>query len=534
VANLLLARAADRAREIAIRASLGASRMRLIRQLSIESLVLACAAGVLGLVLSIYFVKLFSFAFAAREIGSNESSVPFWVDLSMDWRVFSYLAALCAAASFIFGLAPAFHLSRVDLHPALSDGARGVGASVRARRWAHSLVIVELSLAMVLLVAGGLLVRSVVESYRAGQILDTTDLTTMQFTLAGQGYASPSSRQQLLRQFDERLASNRDIASATLASNIPFIPGGARRGISLDGRSEGDDSAQREVTFITIDSSYFRTLDVPIIRGRDFTALDAAPGQDAVIINQRLATAFFDGGDPIGRRIHLTAPANGNASAASFTIVGVSPTVPQFSIPPDPGRPPAAVVYAPLMRPPAPPSTVSLIVRGRTGAANVVEAVRQQLRALDPDVPLYFVRSMDDAAGEMGFQTQGALRLFGFFAVIAFVLAVTGLYAVTAHGVTQRTGEIGVRMAFGAQRAAVLWLFLRRTLVQVSFGLALGLLGSLAAGRLVESSLVQTSPRDAFTLASVAILLGAVSIAAALIPARRAARLDPAVTLRCE
>jgi predicted lysophospholipase L1 biosynthesis ABC-type transport system permease subunit len=221
-----------------------------------------------------------------------------------------------------------------------------------------------------------------------------------------------------------------------------------------------------------------------------------------------------------------------SAEAVAATIVGMSPTIPQFPIPGKLGNPPDAVVYAPLERGADAPATVSLIVRGDARA--VVGRVREELRALDPDLPVYFVRSMSDAAGDMQFQVQGILRLFGFFAVIAFVLAAVGLYGVTSHAVTQRTAEIGVRMALGAQRSAVVWLFLRRTLVQVAVGLVIGLAAAYAVGRVLESALVQTNARDPLTFACVAALLVVVSCAAAWIPARRAARLDPAVTLRYE
>jgi putative ABC transport system permease protein len=284
------------------------------------------------------------------------------------------------------------------------------------------------------------------------------------------------------------------------------------------------------VPYVYIGSRYFDTLGLRLLRGHAFTARDSMPGQEGAIVNQQFAAKFFADEDVIGRRLRLTNPNAQSTPAPWFTIVGVSPTVPQFT---DRWEP-EPVVYIPLRAEPAPHRFAAVMVRGRLGPANTTTLLREEVRALDPELPLYMVETMDQVVTNLraGHRMLGSVLVL--LASIALALASLGLYAITAQGVTRRTQEIGVRMALGAPAAHVLRLFLRRTLWQLAIGITAGLAGALALGTVLQSWMVQTDARDPVTLGAVAIFLIIVALLACLLPARRATRLDPALALRHE
>jgi putative ABC transport system permease protein len=535
VANLLLARSADRAREIAVRVSVGATRWQIVRQLLIESIVLAFLGGLLGLVLSLYEVRVFSNAFEMKEVGGTETFAPFWLDLSMDWRVFGFLAALCLGSSILFGLAPALHVSKSDVQGGLKDGGRGTAGSIRTRKWVNGLVVGQLVLALVLLTGAGLLVRSTIAAYRTSLAFDTSNLMTMRLTLPKQMYGTPDERRKFLLRLEDELRGGPGGLTATLVSNLPFVPGGTRMHFSVDPESSLRlDQPLPVVTRIDIGPRYFETLRVPLLRGRSLDARDAVSGQSSVVINQRLASVFFPDADPLGQRIYLTDPDAPARLASPFTVVGISPTVPQYTFPPTEGKLPDPVVYVPFHLETAPEGVASIIVRGTSGASTTAASMREVIRALDPDLPLYFMRTMDDVADEVRFQVRTIGLLFGLVAAIAFALASIGLYGVTARTVTHRIPEIGIRMALGAKRVEVMWLVLRRALIQIGIGLLVGVAGALSLGIVLRGFLIQTSARDPLTLFTVCLLLVVVSLGACAVPAWRAARLNPIEALRHE
>jgi predicted permease len=531
VAALMLARAASRAREIAIRSSLGATRWRIVRQLSIESLLLAAVAGITGLVLSQWGVRFFGVFFETREIGAlDQKWMPYWVDLSMDHRVFAFVAALCLGSSILFGLAPALHISRTNTNDVLKEHARSAGAGVRIRRWTTSLMVGELALALTLLSGAGLLVRSFLIHYATSTVIDTRNLAIARTVLPVPKYATAESRKAFFDRLDERLAARRGVADASVASDVPLVPLYApSQTLSIEGRPNGKPPS---ISHVYVGSRYFDTLGLHVIQGRTFTPADGEAGREVAIVSQRFATTYFSNQDPLGRRIRLTS-ATATASSSTppwITIVGIVPTIPEVAMrEPDP-----PLVYLPLRADPAPGRSVSVVMRSDAGLASIRTWLRDDGRALDPDLPWYYIQSMDPVVA----QTRESLRmmgvLFALLAVIGVVLSAVGLYALTAHGVAQRVHEIGIRIALGAQTSEVVWLFMRRTLVQLVIGLALGLGGALSVGRLIQSSLVRTSPRDPMTLMSICVLLVAVALLAALVPARRAARVDPVVALRHE
>jgi putative ABC transport system permease protein len=386
----------------------------------------------------------------------------------------------------------------------------------------------ELALALTLLSGAGLLVRSLFIHYMTPTVVDTRHLTIARTVLPPQKYATPQQRKAFVEQLDLRLAARQPAALAAAAGDAPLVPlFGPSRTLIVDGRP---DQKPPSVSHVYVGERYFDALGLHVRRGRAFAPGDGAAGREAAIVSERFAATFFPGEDPLGRRIRLVSANAQDPPLPWMTIVGIAPTIPEVAVrPPDP-----PLVYLPLRGELAPGRSVSVIVRSDASLGAITTWLREDVRALDPDLPWYYVQTLDAAIA----QTRDSVRmmgaLFGLLAVIGVVLASVGLYALTAHGVRQRAQEIGVRMALGAQGHQVVWMFLRRTLVQLAVGVAIGLAGALSAGTLLQGFLVGTAPRDPLTLASICALLAIVALTAAFFPARRAARVDPVVALRYE
>jgi putative ABC transport system permease protein len=525
VANLLLARSANRAREMGVRISLGASRWRIVRQLLVESVLLSIVSGLLGLALASVGVRLFDAA--TQDVGK-----PYWIQFTMDGQVFAFFAAVCLGTGIVFGLAPALHVSKTDLNEVLKEGGRSGSSGVRARRWTSALIVAELALTLVLLAGAGLMMRSFLNLYRLDVGVETSQLLTMRLNLPNQKYPTPERRRIFYDRLDQRLAGLSGIQAATITTNMP-LGGGFPRLLSMDGKEPTPGEQPPTVTQVTIGPRYFETLGIKVLRGRAFDELDGTAGHDSVIVNQRFATMHFGNEDPIGRRIKLTVdgPQSPGAPPALWTtIVGIAPTVRQRMQPGDDA--PDPVAYIPLRA--HAPSFMMLLIRAQRDAASLTSLARDEVRAIDPDLPLFGILTMDQQLA----QQRWAFRIFGsmfaIFALIALALSTVGLYAVTAYSVAQRTQEIGVRMALGAQAAQVLWLILRRSLVQMAIGLTIGIAGAVGVGRLLSSVLFQTGARDPILMLGIISLLIVVSTSACLWPARRATRLDPVSALRDE
>jgi predicted permease len=522
VANLLLARSANRSREISVRVSLGATRWRIVRQLLVESLLLAIISGVLGLGLSLIGIRLFDAAVA--DVGK-----PYWIQFTFDARVFGFLAAICLGTGLIFGLAPALHVSKTDINEVLKEGGRS-GSGLRARRWTGVLIVAELALTLVLLSGAGFMMRSLLVLYQRDVGVETSHLLTVRLQLPNRKYTTPEQRRDFYKRLDERLAAIGNVQASTITTNPP-MGGGNPRLLVVEGREPAAGEQPQTVTQVMIGSRYFETIGLQIARGRAFDELDGTAGHENAIVNQRFVAMHFPGEDPIGRRIRLTpeGPAQGAAAAPTVvTIVGIAPTVRQRNFQellPDP------VVYVPLRS--QAPNFAMLMLRTPGDPAALTAAVREEVRALDADLPLFGILTLDQALAQGRWMFQVIGTMFTVFALIALALSAVGLYAVTAYSVSQRTQEIGVRMALGAQAQQVWWLILRGSIVQLTIGLAIGIGGAIGVGKLLDSVLVK-SGSDSLTLSTIAALLTLVALAACFWPARRATRLDPVSALRYE
>jgi predicted permease len=519
-ANLMLVRSRRRSREIAIRKSLGATRWRVVRQLLVECLLVALAAGALGFALSVAGIRLYAYAV-------SDIDFPYWYNerWTMDGRVFMFFVTMCLGTGFVFGLVPALQLSRPDFNEALKSTSPTSTAGHSMRHWTNGLLIVQLAFTLTLLAAGGLMMRSFFAMYRADGVVDSSSILTASLQVPASKYSTPAERVALYSRLEDRLSEVGPVSSVTVVSTPPFI-GAAQRHLAIDGRPTAAGDPPRTVSFVTIGSRYFETLGVRVLRGRPFTASDGTPGHDTAIVTDRFVTMFFANEDPIGRRICVTSPNAGGAQPLCGQIVGVSPTIrQQFQSDLDP------VVYFPYRASPGP---ANLMMRSALDFRAVEFLIRDEIRALDPDVAAYRFRPLDVWAG----QSRAMYRVFGsmfaIFAWMALALSAVGLYAITSYAVTQRIQEIGVRIALGAQAVQVVWLFARQSLAPLAIGLIAGMVGALGAGSLVRSLLVEVGAADPIMLVSIALLFVLVATLACLIPARRATRLNPVTALRHE
>jgi len=524
VANLLLSRSANRVREIALRTALGATRWRVVRQLLVESVVLAFIGGSIGLLLADWGVRVF-------DAAVTDPGKPYWIDFRVDYVVFGYVAAICVLTAILFGLAPALHVSRTNNNEVLKEGGRGSTGTRRARWLSGTMVVTELALTVVLLAGAGLMIRSFMklQTFDVGFPID--HLMTMRMQLPETKYANAEARRAFYARLEPGLAALSGVEAVAITTTVPPFRAG-ERSFEIDGRPARQPDAQSpNVATVTISPRFFEVVGVRMRRGRAFHDTDGAAGSETVIINERMASQFFAGEDPIGRRLRFVPrePAPGQPAPVWRTIVGICPSIRHSETR---EIEPSAVVYIPHRQ--DPPSSASLLVRSQLQPSSLVESLRRGVQAIDSDQPVFTIQTLDQMLEE----ERWPFRVFGvmwaIFAVIALVLSSVGLYAVMAYSVTQRTPEIGVRMALGAQARQVRWMILKLGLVQLALGLTLGLAGALALSRVLQEIIVGISSTDLITFATITVLLTIVSVAACLLPARRATRVDPLVALRAE
>ena len=525
VANLLLARASTRAREVSVRVSLGASRGRVVRQLLIESLMLALIATAIGFGIALVGIRLFDAA--TQDVGK-----PYWIQFTLDARVFAYIALVAVGTAFMFGLAPALHIARTDVNEILKEGGRSGSAGTRVRRWTGVLVVGELALTLALLAGAAFMLRNFMTLYRLDLGIDTARLLGMSLVLPDAKYPSLEQRLAFYDQLQQRLGAR--FSAVSVATSRP-AQGGLVRRFEVTGRPKASETELPDVTMLGVDARYFDTIGIRPLRGRAFSDADGMPGQETAVINTRLAQLHFPNEDPIGRQIVLSLdpalgdPPPGIPMSQSLTVVGIVPNVRQRSLQ---ERDPDPIAYVPFRMQPR--GSMVILARSDRDPHQLTPVLREEMRALDPDLPLFEIRTVDEALAESRWPFRVFGAMFALFAAGALLLSAIGLYAVTSYSVRQRTQEIGIRTALGAQSSQVAWLFVRRAITHLAIGLTIGVAGAIGVGSIFEAAdlLVHINGRDPLTIGSIALLLIVVSLTASLWPALRATRLDPVVALR--
>ncbi len=527
VANLQLARSVSRAREVAVRMAMGATRWRVVRQLLIESILLGILAGILGLALASVGVRVFDASVA-------DTGKPYWVIFKIDYVVLAFLAAVCVLTGVLFGMAPALHVSKTNVTGVLKDGGRGTTGGRRMRWLTGTMVVVEVALTIVLLVGAGLMVRSFLNLHKLELGFSTKNVMAMQLQLSGDNFKTPESRRAFYDRLHPRLAALPGAEAVALATAVPPFMN-ARRTLHVEGRPAPKIDDTPGVVFVQVSPPFFDVVGVSILRGRRFSDADGAPGAESVIINERLAAQYFPNEDPLGRRLKFVVPppARGAAPAPAEpwrTIVGIVPAI-RHSSPQD--ERPVGAIYAPFRQEAS--RYASVMVRSSLPASTMMDALRREVYAADRDQPVYNMRTLDQMVTRAMWPYRVFGTLFAIFALLGLLLSMVGVYAVMAYSVTQRTAEIGVRMALGAPGPRVTWMVLRRGISQLAIGMTIGLGGAyFISSVLPRELLIRIEPTDPITFVSIGMLIAVVAIAACLVPARRAMRIDPIVALRAE
>ena len=517
VANLVLARGADRRRELAVRIAIGAGRRRLVRQLVTESLVLAVAGGVVGGLLSVGGIRLFRLAFPG--------DVPFYIHLGVDGTALAIVAVVTLATGILFGTWPALRATSVDLAGTLRDGQRG-GEGVDRGRLRRILVTVEFALSFALLVGAGLLIKS----YRG---LTGTDLgfeehgiLSARVSLPTATYDTPARRVTFYLQLLERLEGLPGVTSVGSAGGIPFSGWNIQGEMAIEGRPPRRQGDELTVHFQEITPGYFPTIGTPIVRGRNLTLADRDSANPVGLINETLARREFAGVDPVGQRIRTGGEDSRNRW---ITIVGVVRDIRHYRLP----QPMGPALYLPYGGDNFPNQTV-VIRTSLPDPHTLVAPLQAVLKEIDPAVPAYAIRTFDEVVAQSLWQQRLQGRTLGIFAALALVLASVGVYGVVSYSVAQRTREIGVRMALGATSGDVRSLVLRQGLAMVGVGTTAGVVLALASARLLEGALYGVTATDPTVFALVFGVLGTSAAAACYFPARRAAGVDPLIAMRAE
>jgi predicted permease len=526
VANLLLARAVGRFREISIRTTLGASRWRVVRQLLVESFLLSTAAATLGWLIAVWGVRVFDAALVPAV-------KPPYIDFTMDARVLAFLAAITIGAGILCGLAPMLQLSRLDINAALKEGSSAAGSSRRTRILFGSLVVTEVSLAVILLAGAGLMIRSLLNTFRADIGVNTTHVLSMTVNLRGTKYPRLEDRVLFYDRLKERLETVPDIEVVEVASDLP-AESPDDFAYEVEGTPLSDSGNQPRASLLVIGKDYFRVVQVKVKAGREFNDTDAAAGQPVVMVNELFARQSWPGQDPLGKRLRLLRPRPGSPRGTPpapdpwLTVVGLVPDILQD----DESFVLAPVMYFPFHQ--RPQSGMDIMLRTRVPPATLGHAIRQEVQALDEDLAVPSLRTLEESLWFRNWRHRVFGSMFAIFAAIALLLASVGLYAVIAHAVSRRTREIGVRIALGAMSGDILGLVFKQGVLQMALGLSIGLSAALGVTRVLEAILVGVTPADPLTFASVALVLVAAGALGCAIPARRALRVDPVVALRNE
>ncbi len=518
VANLLLARALTRHKEIAIRSALGASRLRVIRQLLTESVLLSLAGGGLGLILAIWWSDLL--------VSLGKDDIPRAVQVGLDWRVLGFTLVVSVMTGVLFGLVPALQTSRTELTESLKEGGRGSGEGARRNRVRGVLVVSELAIAAVLLVGAGLLIQSLWRLRQVDPGFKRENVLTFNVALPDVRYDT-GKQVQFFQDLKAHMESLPGVQSASFVEPLPL--GGDHFSLSFEteGRpvAKGD---QPSADFFLVSPGYFQTMGIPQIKGRDFNDRDQHKSPPVIIVSEAFVKQFFPGEDPIGKHIKPGISTFEDEKAQMREIVGVVGDVKSLSL----SAEPKPAFYEPHAQ--VPFNQMTVVLRTSPDPHSLISGVTKEVSSMDKDLPVFGAKTMDEYLAASVAAPRFNTTLLTIFAAVALVLTIVGLYGVMSYSVAQRTNEIGIRMALGAQTHDVLGLVVKQGFKLVLLGLAIGLAGAFALMKLIASLLFGVTTRDPLTFAAVAGLLTVVALLACYLPARRASRVDPMVALRYE
>jgi putative ABC transport system permease protein len=515
LANLLLARTASRDREMSIRAALGASRWRIFRQLLTETVLLALAGGLLGVLVAVGGLKLL--------VSFNPGNIPHLDTATFDARTVLFTFVISLVTGIIFGVAPALQASRQELNSFLKEGGRGIAGGGRKRRLQNFVVVSEIALSLVLLIGAGLMLRSFLRVSAVNLGFEPKNVLSMYIAYSTDKYPDRPRQYEFLRRLVEGLEQLPGVEAASIGMSRPPEGLYRREEYVVEGQAQPDARQRLAADFLPVSAHYFRTLRVPLLRGREFTDADKDGAPQVVVINETMAKRRFPGGDPIGQRINL---GEAGAKETSYEVVGVVGDVKYTGLTDTPHD---QLYFSHLQQ-----SLGGLIVLVRTvgDPAAMKPSVRKQVFAVDFEQPVRELQTMEETLSETLAQQRFNILLLGIFAGLALALTAVGIYGVIAYSVTQRAHEIGVRMALGAGQSDVLKLIVKLGLKLSLLGIAIGLVVAFAVTRIMATLLYGVTPTDLVTFSGTAVLLIFVALLASVIPARRATRLDPIETLR--
>jgi predicted permease len=510
LASLLLARAAQRRKEIAVRMAIGATRFRLARQLLTESVMLSVIGAALGLAIGYTLMQV-----ARASLPHTDFALK--LDLRMDWRVVSFVLSLAVLTGIGFGLVPALHASRPDVVSTLREDAGGG----RQRAWLRSvLVVMQVALSFVLLITAGLTVRSLQYAERLGPGFDANNALTMSVDLGLQGYDEKKG-QNFYQLLAERVRALPGVKAAGLIRSLPLGLEWSTTGVYPEGQPEPRAEEMPSAGYESVSPDYFSAMSIPLIAGRDFTESDTAKSPGVAIVNETLAERFWPGQDPIGKHLH-----SGNTGKALLDVIGVAKNGKYFSL----GEIPPLVIYYPLSQ--AYASTAALVVRTSVDPKSAISSVRNEVQKLDPLLPTYDAKTLKEHMRLALFPLHAGAVAVGSFALLAMILAAIGIYGVIAYAVGQRTQEIGIRMALGAGAIDVWKMVLKQGVIITTIGMVFGVIGAIGLSGAIASLLYGVSSTDAQTFLFVSSLLAAVALAACFLPARRATEVDPVIAIK--
>jgi putative ABC transport system permease protein len=513
VGNLQWARAASRGREMAIRVALGASRWRVIRQSLVESLLLACIGGGLGFLLAMWIV---TWLLLHLPEGFPRAS-----EIGIDTAVFGFTFAVSLLTGIVFGLAPAIQAARSDVNDALKSGGKGsINSGARIRR---VFVVAEVALSLMLFIGAGLLIKSFWRLTNVNPGFQSDHLLTLHVSLPEQKYSEDAQVVEFFRNMPERLSTLPGVKAVSAVNRLPISGGDPHGELTIEGRTFGSGEAPG-VSYRRILPNYFRAMGIPLLQGREFDDRDTGGKPDVVIVNQKMAQRYWPDGDAIGKRIKIGPPEN----EPWVTIVGVVGNVNHTGLDAEPDF----ASYEPHAK--RPWSEMTMLVRTVGDPLSLAGSVQQELKNAEKDILIEDVVTMNRRLDLSVAPQRLNVVLLGTFAFIALLLATAGIYGVMAHTVAQRTPEIGLRMALGAQLSDVMKMVLRSGMWLALLGIAIGLVGAFFLTRLMSKLLFGVTPTDAVTFASVAGILFVVALLACYVPARRATKVDPTVALRYE